>query len=186
MGPEFSSELAGLVSSPPKLALLPTLGVFGGSDVVPLRTNDLPTSLGDDPHRKIGREMENVYDFIDLNKACPKDPYPLPQIDRFVDSTASCVLLSMMDACQGYHQIFMVEEDQESVLLSSYAFRSQERMGHIPNTGYDMKLNLAKCTSRVKRGKFMGYLVMERGIEVNLKKLQAITELKSLRSIREI
>ena len=26
-------------------------------------------------------------DFTDLNKACPKDPFPMPQIDRLVDST---------------------------------------------------------------------------------------------------
>ncbi|KAL0433406.1 UNVERIFIED_CONTAM: hypothetical protein Slati_2674900 [Sesamum latifolium] len=31
-------------------------------------------------------------DFTDLNKACPKDPYPLPRIDLLVDSTAGCVL----------------------------------------------------------------------------------------------
>ncbi|KAK4383600.1 Retrovirus-related Pol polyprotein from transposon [Sesamum angolense] len=52
-------------------------------------------------------------DFTDLNKVCPKDPYPLPQIDLLVDSTAGCALFSMMDAYQGYHQIFMAEEDRD-------------------------------------------------------------------------
>ncbi|KAL0383075.1 UNVERIFIED_CONTAM: Retrovirus-related Pol polyprotein from transposon gypsy [Sesamum calycinum] len=52
-------------------------------------------------------------DFTDLNKACPKDPYPLPQIDLLVDSTAGCALFSMMDAYQGYHQIFMAEEERD-------------------------------------------------------------------------
>lgn len=42
-------------------------------------------------------------DFRDLNKACPKDHYPLPRIDQLVDSTAGCEMLSMMDASQGYH-----------------------------------------------------------------------------------
>ncbi|KAL0404048.1 UNVERIFIED_CONTAM: Retrovirus-related Pol polyprotein from transposon gypsy [Sesamum radiatum] len=51
-------------------------------------------------------------DFTDLNKACPKDPYPLPRIDLLVDSTAGYELFSMMDAYQGYHQIFMAEEDR--------------------------------------------------------------------------
>ncbi|KAL2226663.1 UNVERIFIED_CONTAM: hypothetical protein Sindi_2025000 [Sesamum indicum] len=37
-------------------------------------------------------------DFTDLNKACQKDPYPLPRIDLPVDSTAGCALFSMMDA----------------------------------------------------------------------------------------
>ncbi|XP_073137825.1 uncharacterized protein [Henckelia pumila] len=44
-------------------------------------------------------------DFRDLNKACPKDCYPLPQIDQLVDSTFGCELLRFMDAYQGYHQI---------------------------------------------------------------------------------
>ncbi|KAL0358274.1 UNVERIFIED_CONTAM: Retrovirus-related Pol polyprotein from transposon gypsy [Sesamum angustifolium] len=52
-------------------------------------------------------------DFTDLNKACPKDPYPLPQIDLLVGSTAGCALFSMMDAYQGYYQIFMAEEDRD-------------------------------------------------------------------------
>ncbi|KAL0400701.1 UNVERIFIED_CONTAM: hypothetical protein Slati_4100000 [Sesamum latifolium] len=51
-------------------------------------------------------------DFTDLNKACPKDPYPLPRIDLLVDSTAGSELFSMMDAYQGYYQIFMAEEDR--------------------------------------------------------------------------
>lgn len=44
-------------------------------------------------------------DFSDLNKACPKDHYPLPRIDQLVDSIFGCELMSMMDAYQGYHQI---------------------------------------------------------------------------------
>ena len=52
-------------------------------------------------------------DFTDVNKACPKDPFPLPRIDQIVDSTAGCDLLSFLDAYSGYHQIFMAEEDEE-------------------------------------------------------------------------
>ncbi|KAL2231204.1 UNVERIFIED_CONTAM: Retrovirus-related Pol polyprotein from transposon [Sesamum indicum] len=52
-------------------------------------------------------------DFTDLNKACPKDPYPLPMIDVMVDSTARFEMFSMMDAYQGYHQIYMAEEDRD-------------------------------------------------------------------------
>jgi reverse transcriptase-like protein len=51
-------------------------------------------------------------DFTDLNKACPKDDYPLPKIDRLVDSTAKHALLSFMDANVGYHQIPFAEKDQ--------------------------------------------------------------------------
>ena len=52
-------------------------------------------------------------DFTDLNKACPKDNYPLPRIDQLVDSTASHRLLSFMDAFSGYNQIRMDETYQE-------------------------------------------------------------------------
>ncbi|BBN69313.1 transposable element gene [Prunus dulcis] len=46
-------------------------------------------------------------DYTDLNKACPKDSFPLPRIDQLVDATAGHELLSFMDAYSGYNQIFM-------------------------------------------------------------------------------
>jgi hypothetical protein len=52
-------------------------------------------------------------DFTSLNKACPKDPYPLLRIDQIVDSTAGCDLLCFLDAFSGYHQIKMAREDEE-------------------------------------------------------------------------
>ncbi|KAL5546086.1 hypothetical protein UlMin_005773 [Ulmus minor] len=52
-------------------------------------------------------------DFMDLNRACPKDSFPLPRIDQLVDATAGHELLSFMDAYSGYNQIRMHEEDQE-------------------------------------------------------------------------
>ncbi|XP_074356266.1 uncharacterized protein LOC141695965 [Apium graveolens] len=52
-------------------------------------------------------------DFTDLNKACPKDSFPLPRIDQLVDATAGHALLSFMDAYSGYNQILMYEPDQE-------------------------------------------------------------------------
>ena len=52
-------------------------------------------------------------DFMDLNRVCPKDSYPLPRIDNLVDSTARHELLSFMDAFLCYNQIKMKEEDQE-------------------------------------------------------------------------
>ena len=41
-------------------------------------------------------------DFTDLNKACPKDPYPLPRIDQIMDSTAGCALLCFLEAFSGF------------------------------------------------------------------------------------
>ena len=52
-------------------------------------------------------------DFTDLSKACPKDPFPMPQIDQLVDATVSHPWMSFLDAFQGYHQIPLVLENQE-------------------------------------------------------------------------
>ena len=51
-------------------------------------------------------------DYTNLNMACPKVPYPLPQIDQVVDSTTGCETLCFLDAYSGYHQIAMKEADQ--------------------------------------------------------------------------
>ena len=52
-------------------------------------------------------------DFTDLNRAYPKDSFPLPRIDQLVDSTAGHELFTFMDAFLGYNQIRINKEDQE-------------------------------------------------------------------------
>ena len=52
-------------------------------------------------------------DFTNLNRACPKDSYPIPRINTLVDLTARHEFLSFMDPFSGYNQIKMNEEDQE-------------------------------------------------------------------------
>jgi hypothetical protein len=54
-------------------------------------------------------------DYTSLNKACPKDEYPLPRICLIVDSTTSCELLSFLDAYSGYHQISLAVDDEEKI-----------------------------------------------------------------------
>jgi hypothetical protein len=56
-------------------------------------------------------------DYTSLNKACPKDEYRLPRICQIVDSTASCKLLSFLDAYSGYHQISLVVDDEEKTVF---------------------------------------------------------------------
>jgi hypothetical protein len=55
--------------------------------------------------RKKNNEWRMCVDYTDLNKHCPKDPFGLPRIDKVVDSTAGCELLSFLDCYSGYHQI---------------------------------------------------------------------------------
>ena len=52
-------------------------------------------------------------DYKDLNKACPKDNYPLPEIDLKVDSLAPYRFKCFLDAYKGYHQIQMAAEDED-------------------------------------------------------------------------
>ena len=52
---------------------------------------------------------------MDLNKACPKDPFPMPRIDQLVDAITGHPWMSFLDAFQGYHQIPLALEDQEKI-----------------------------------------------------------------------
>nr|GFA07136.1 reverse transcriptase domain-containing protein [Tanacetum cinerariifolium] len=52
-------------------------------------------------------------DFTSLNKACPKDSYPLPEMDQKIESLEGFKLKCFLDAYKGYHQIRMVREDEE-------------------------------------------------------------------------
>ena len=55
--------------------------------------------------KKTNEKWRMCMDFTDLNNACPKDSFPLPKIDQFVDSTVRHKLLTFMDAFSGYNQI---------------------------------------------------------------------------------
>jgi hypothetical protein len=62
--------------------------------------------------KKNTKVLRMCVDYTGLNKACPKDPFPLPRIDQVIDSTAGSELLCFLDAYSGYHQIKMKESDQ--------------------------------------------------------------------------
>jgi hypothetical protein len=57
-------------------------------------------------------------DFHNLNKATPKDEYPMPIADMFINNASGHRVISFLDGNAGYNQIFMVEED-----MSKMAFR---------------------------------------------------------------
>jgi hypothetical protein len=57
--------------------------------------------------KKANGKWRICIDFTDLNKACPKDEFPLPRIDSLVDATDSLELMSLLDCYSGYHQIWM-------------------------------------------------------------------------------
>ena len=62
---------------------------------------------------KVNGKWRLCIDFTDVNRACPKDSFPLPQIDLIVDAITGHELLSFIDAFSGYNKIKMDPSDQE-------------------------------------------------------------------------
>ena len=187
--------------------------------------------------KKVNGKWRMCVDFTDLNKVCPKDSYPLLQIDTLVDSTTRNQLLSFMDTFSGYNQTKMEEADQEktSFVTSQGLFYYKVMPFGLKNAGatyqrlmnkmfahqigrnvhvyvddmlvkslceehhlddlretfntlqsYNMKLNPNKCAFGVTTGKFLGFMVSHKGIEVNLEKIRAIVELEPPRTVMEV
>nr|XP_025682159.1 uncharacterized protein LOC112783427 [Arachis hypogaea] len=145
-------------------------------------------------------------DFTDLNKACPKDAYPLPCIDSLVDNSCGYGTLSFMDAYSGYNQIFMHPSDQEKTAFITEYGRNLEvyvddmvvktKVGHEHTDDldeifaqvrkYNMRLNPEKCAFGVRGGKFLGFILTSRGIEANPEKCKAILDMHSPTTVKEV
>lgn len=164
-------------------------------------------------------------DYTSLNKACPKDHFPLPRINQIVNSTTGCELLSFLDGYSGYRQIAMKETDQHATTFitpfRTFSYISMpfglknvgamyqrcmlryftDQVGRsvevyvddivMKTNKYDdlitdleetfanlqrfqIKLNLEKCVFKVPKGKLLGFMVSDRGIEANQEKIEAI------------
>jgi hypothetical protein len=65
------------------------------------------------PVKKKNNQTRVCVDFRDLNKACPKDDFPIPISEILVDATMGHEIFSFMDGYSGYNQIKMAPEDAE-------------------------------------------------------------------------
>ena len=113
--------------------------------------------------KKANGKWKMCVNFTNLNKAYPKDSYPLQRIDQLVDSIAGYRLLSFMDAFSRYNQIKMDEADQEktSFITSSGLFcykvipfdlknagaTYQRLVNHMfrPQIGRNVEVHIDKC-----------------------------------------
>nr|GEU96766.1 reverse transcriptase domain-containing protein [Tanacetum cinerariifolium] len=143
-------------------------------------------------------------DFMDLNKACPQDCYPLSEIDWKVKSICGYPFKCFLDTYKGYHQIQLAESDEEKTTfhtgqgvycytkmpfglknagatyqrLTDKAFESQ--------IGWNIELNPKKCSVGVAEGIFLGYVVTPEGIKPCLDKTADVLQLPSPRTIKEV
>ena len=176
-------------------------------------------------------------DFTDLNRACPKDPFPVPRIDQLVDATVSHPRMSFLDAFQGYHQIPLATDDQEKttfvtsvgnyhykvmpfglknagstyqrmmtkmfapqlgknveVYIDDMVVKSKLVFEHLTDLAnifkilrrHKLRLNASKYSFGVGSGKFVGYMVTHRGIEVNPVQIRVINSLRPPRNPKEV
>ena len=86
-------------------------------------------------------------DYMSLNKARPKDSFPLPCIDQVVDSTSGCETLCFLDAYSGYHQIAMKESDQlvTSFITPFGSFYYVTMSFRLKNAGATYQRCMTKC-----------------------------------------
>ncbi|XP_039682835.1 uncharacterized protein [Medicago truncatula] len=116
------------------------------------------------PVPKKDGKVRMCVDYRDLNKASPKDNFPLPHIDVLVDNTAKCKVFSFMDGFSGYNQIRMAPEDREktSFITPWGAF-----------CYVVMPFGLINAGATYQRG----FIVSQKGIEVDPDKVRAIREM---------
>jgi hypothetical protein len=96
--------------------------------------------------KKANGKWRMCIDFTDLNKACPKDEFPLPRIDSLVDATATSELMSLLDCYSGYHQIWMKKgnEPKTSFITPSGTYCYLRMLEGLKNAGGSFSRMTAK------------------------------------------
>ncbi|GKV46564.1 hypothetical protein SLEP1_g53537 [Rubroshorea leprosula] len=142
-------------------------------------------------------------DFTNLNEACPKDPHPLPNVEKLVERAAGHEQMSFLDASSGYHQVQLLLDDQEKIAFyAGYAIYCYVMMPFgLKNAGATyqklvqiiFKLQICKNIKVyvddmivTKLGKFLGYVVSKKGIEVNPEKVQAVQQMEPPKTVKDV
>nr|GEY01326.1 reverse transcriptase domain-containing protein [Tanacetum cinerariifolium] len=143
-------------------------------------------------------------DFTDLNKACPLDCYPLPEIDWKVESLCGYPFKCFLDAYKGYHQIQLAEADEEKTAfhtghgvycctkmpfgLKNAGATYQRLMDKAfeGQVGRNIELNPKKCSFGLAERVFLGYVITPKGIKPCPDKTATVLQLPSPRTIKEV
>ncbi|GJT70687.1 reverse transcriptase domain-containing protein [Tanacetum coccineum] len=165
--------------------------------------------------KKGDRNWRMCIDFKNINSACPKDYYPLPDIDGKIESVVGFWYKCFLDAYKGYHQVQMTHDDEEKTVFymdqGTYCYtkmpfglknayvddmviKSNNEKVLVEDIAetfdnlrrINMKLNPKKCSFGVVEGKFMGYMVTSEGIQANPKKTKAIADMQSCQTLKEM
>nr|GEU32716.1 reverse transcriptase domain-containing protein [Tanacetum cinerariifolium] len=105
-------------------------------------------------------------DFKDLNNACPKDGYPLPEIDW------KNLEVYMDDI------VIKSRTEQEVIKDIKETFKTLREI--------NMKLNPKKCTFGMREGMFLGYKVNDEGLKVCPNKIEAVCSLSSPKCLKDV
>ena len=71
------------------------------------------------PVRNKNGEIRLCMDFRNLNKASPKDNYPLPKMNHILQKVVGSSRMSMMDGFSGYNQVAVLSEDQKKTAFTT-------------------------------------------------------------------
>ncbi|KAI0520109.1 hypothetical protein KFK09_007577 [Dendrobium nobile] len=174
------------------------------------------------PVKKKNGQIRVCIDYRDLNKACPKDDFPLPNAELMVDNTLNHDMFSFMDGSSGYNQIKMDPDDEKHTSFQTpigiYCYKvmpfglknagatyqramtrifydlihkhvecyvddlvvkSKNQHEHVNDLKivferirkFNLKMNPLKCAFGVSSGKFLGFIVRHRGIEIDPDKI---------------
>ncbi|GJX60221.1 reverse transcriptase domain-containing protein [Tanacetum coccineum] len=118
-------------------------------------------------------------DFKDLNKACPKDGYPLPEIDwkRLVDKAFHKQIGRNLEV---YVDDLVIKSRTEDEIVRDIeeTFKTLREI--------NMKLNPKKCTFGVEEGMFLGYKVNTKGLKVCPDKVDVVLSLPSPKCLKDV
>ncbi|KAI5332081.1 hypothetical protein L3X38_022209 [Prunus dulcis] len=139
--------------------------------------------------RKPKKGWRMCVDYINLNRACPKDSFPLPRIDQLVDATAGHALFSFIDAYSEYNQIFTHPDDQAhtSFITDRGLYCYKVMPFELKNVGATYQ-HFVNSLFAPLIGNTMEVYVddMLRGIEANPEKIQAILDIKIPKTAKDI